>query len=111
MVKTILGPDAASTVPKVSLSTDTISCPFSDMSCDVDAILREKKNDLRRKFSLQSDESTDISGHAQLIVNIRYIDRDVVRSNFFFCKQLPELATGYESFRVTDEYLRERGLH
>jgi hypothetical protein len=89
-VKIIAGPDVASAVSEVSVSADTISRPFSDMSRDMDVILREKKNNCRRKFSLQIYESTDISGHAQLIANIRYIDRDTVTSNFFSCEELQE---------------------
>jgi hypothetical protein len=85
MVKTITGPDAASAVYKVSLTADTISRPFSDMSHDMDVIRREKKNILRKKFFLQIYESADISGQAQLIASIRYIEGDTVISNFFSC--------------------------
>ena len=34
------------------------------------------------KFALQVDESTDISGHAQLLVNVRFVDEDVMDWNF-----------------------------
>lgn len=89
-VKIIAGPDAASAVSELSLSVDTISRPVSDTSRVMDVILREKKNNRRRKFSLQIYESADISGHAQLIANIRYIDRETVTSNLFSCNQIQE---------------------
>jgi hypothetical protein len=89
-VKITPGPNAASAVSEVSLSADTISRPFTDMSRDMDVILREKKNNRKRKFSLQIYVSANISGHAQLIANIRYIDGDTVTSNFFSCKELQE---------------------
>jgi hypothetical protein len=108
-VKIIARLDAASAVSEVSLSADTISRPFSDMSRDMDVTLREKKSNRRRKFSLQIYESADISGHPQLIANIRYIDRNTVTSNFFSCKELHEWP-GNAIFRVTDEYLRKHGL-
>jgi hypothetical protein len=71
------------------------------MSSDNKVILREKIN-LSRKFSLQIDESIDISGHAQLIANIRYNNGDLIISSFFFCKELPEQAAGNKIFCVTD---------
>ena len=35
---------------------------------------------ISEKFALglQIDESTDISGHAQLLVNVRFVDEDVM---------------------------------
>jgi hypothetical protein len=73
MVKIVLGPEAASEISKVPLSANTVSRRVSNLSSDIEVILRGKIN-LSRKFSLQIHESTDISGYAQLIANIRYID-------------------------------------
>jgi hypothetical protein len=101
MAKTISGPDAASSIYKVSLTDDTISRPFSDMSRDMDVILREKRNDLRKKFSLQIYESADISGHARLITSIRYIDRNTVKQ-FIFLQGTSEWPTGNETSTVTN---------
>ena len=33
------------------------------------------------KFALQLDELTDISGHAQLLANVRFVDGDIIREN------------------------------
>jgi hypothetical protein len=75
------------------------------MSSDTEVFWGENIN-VSRIFFLQIDESTYISYHAQLIANIRCIDGDIITSNFFFCKELPDRATRDEIFRVTDEYLR-----
>ena len=50
------------------------------------------------KFALQLDECTDISGHAQLLANVRFVDGDSIRENFIFCMTLPEKATREEIF-------------
>jgi hypothetical protein len=61
-------------------------------------------------LSLQLDKSCDISGYVQLIAYIRYIEGKYLKTNFFFCKNLPEKRTGEEIFRVTDVYIRENNL-
>lgn len=104
MVKIVLGLEAGTEISKIPLSADTISRRVSDMSSDIEDIMKEKIKS-SRKFSLQIDESTDIGGHAQLLSYIRYVDGDVIATNFFFCKELPERATGEEIFRTTNEYV------
>ncbi len=41
---------------------------------------------LGRSFSLQLDESTDVSGNAQLIAFVRYTDTDNICEQVLFCK-------------------------
>lgn len=41
-------------------------------------------------FSLQNDESMDISGQAQLIAYITFVGCNRIVSNFVFRKELPE---------------------
>jgi len=45
-------------------------------------------------ISPQIDKCIDINGHAQLATNTRYIDRDVITSNFFIYKECPQRITG-----------------
>uniref|UniRef100_A0A670JTK9 Uncharacterized protein n=1 Tax=Podarcis muralis TaxID=64176 RepID=A0A670JTK9_PODMU len=109
IVEEMLGPEAAKEIAKVPLSNNTISRRIDDMSADIESVVLEKIHS-SEKFALQLDESTDISGHAQLLANVRFVDGDAIRENFFFCKALPEKATGEEIFRVTSEYLEQGGL-
>jgi hypothetical protein len=37
----------------------------------------------------------------------RYIEGESLKTNFFFCKNLPGKTAGKEVFRVTDVYIRE----
>ncbi|XP_035209267.1 SCAN domain-containing protein 3-like [Stegodyphus dumicola] len=111
IVEEMLGPEAAKEIAKVPLSNNTISrrIRINDMSADIESVVLEKIR-ISEKFALQLDESTDISGHAQLLANVRFVDGDAIRENFFFCKVLPEKTTGEETFRVTSEYLEQGGL-
>ena len=35
------------------------------------------------------DTLYNISGHAQLLTNVRFVDGDSMKENFLFCKALP----------------------
>ncbi|XP_035224241.1 zinc finger BED domain-containing protein 5-like [Stegodyphus dumicola] len=94
IVEEMLGPEAAKEIAKVHLSNNTISRRINDMSADIESVVLEKIR-ISEKFALQLDESTDISGHAQLLANVCFVD---------------EKTTGEEIFRVTSEYLEQGGL-
>ncbi|XP_076610612.1 zinc finger BED domain-containing protein 5-like [Chaetodon auriga] len=109
IVNEMLGPEAAKEIAKVPLSENTISRRIDEMSADIESVVLDKIR-ISNKFALQLDESTDISGHAQLLANVRFVDGDTIRENFLFCKALPGKTTGEEIFRVTSEYLEKGGF-
>jgi hypothetical protein len=43
------------------------------------------------------------------MANVRYIDGDSIKNNFFICKMLPKQTAGNKIFQVTDEHLHENG--
>ena len=103
IVNEVLGPDAVKEIAKVPHFDNTIARRIDDMSTDVEIVVLEKMH-ISKKFALQLDELTDISGHCQLLANVRFVDGEAIRENFLFCKALPEKSTGEEIFRVTSEY-------
>ncbi|XP_070615590.1 SCAN domain-containing protein 3-like [Erythrolamprus reginae] len=109
IVNEMLGPNAAKEIAKVPLSDNTIARRIDDMSVDIETVVLEKVH-ISKKFALQLDESTDISGHCQLLANVHFVDGEAIRENFLFCNVLPEKSTGEEIFRVTSEYLDKSGL-
>ena len=109
IVTEMLGPEAAKEIAKVPFSDNTISRRINEMSADIESVVLDKIR-LSNKFALQIVESTDISGHAHLFANVRFVDGDSIRENFLFCKALPEKTNGEEIFRVTSEYLEKGGL-
>ena len=85
----MLGADAVTEVAKLSLSDITIDRRIVDMYS------MDTKNNIvgniriSGNFSLQVDESTSISEQVQLLANVCFVDEDVIKENFFFCKRLP----------------------
>jgi len=61
-------------------------------------------------FALQLDESTDISGQAQLLIFIRIVSNEDIMENFLCCKTLSETTKGEDIFEIVDNYLKFANL-
>ena len=64
----------------------------------------------RGKYVLQLDESTDVSGLAQLIVFVRYIANGKLEEELLMCVTLSGTYTGEEIFSAVDTRLHNYGL-
>ncbi|XP_072378069.1 protein FAM200C-like [Diabrotica undecimpunctata] len=90
---TVLSKDSSKKVEKIYLSNDTTKRRIDDMALDL-------KNQLLQKlkgspfFSLQCDETTDISKHAQLLFYYRFIDRNGSWKKYCFQHLLKQHRSG-----------------
>ena len=92
-MKTIFGSEAEEKIRKIFLSNDTIRRRICDMSTDIqDTVISSVKQS--KMFTMQVDESTDISEKAQLIAFIRFVSDGKISDQFFCCKELKERTTG-----------------
>ena len=108
IVNEMLGPDAAKQIAKVPLSDNTTVRRIEDMSADIESTVLEKMR-ISGKFALQLDESTDISGYAQLLANVRWTEPSSEKTSCF-ARYCQKKTTGDEIFRVASEYLEQGGL-
>ncbi|KAI4820568.1 hypothetical protein KUCAC02_028541 [Chaenocephalus aceratus] len=99
----MVGKDAAAKLRSVPLSNDTIRRRIEDMSADIKSQLLERLRG--SKFAVQLDESTDVSGSAQLIALVRYPWEGRIQEDFLFCQELTGRATGEEIFNVIDMFM------
>lgn len=104
IVESMLGPEAAAKVKTVPLSDDTMSRRIQDISTDLQHQVQENFIKTEEElWALQVDESTDISGKAQLLAFLRFIKDGKFVNEFFFCKDLKSTTTGGDFFELVNE--------
>jgi hypothetical protein len=79
------------------------------MSSDIQKQVAEKLHD-GNKFSLQLDESTDISQKCQLLSYVRFLDGDFVVEQLLSCTELSVTSTGLDIYNSMIATLEENTL-
>ncbi|XP_073711484.1 SCAN domain-containing protein 3-like [Misgurnus anguillicaudatus] len=109
MCREMIGEAAAKKLLTIPLSNDTVSHRITDMATDIQNQLLEKIKS-SPFFSLQLDESTDVTNAALLLVFVRYRWNSSLHEDILFCGELPTRTTAQECFRYMDNYFKENGL-
>ena len=109
IVRTMFGPEFELEVRKIPLADNTIGRRIQDMSEDIKLQMKDIFQD-DKIFSLQLDESTDVSGLAQLLVFIRFIQNDKIIEQLLCCLELPMRTRGEDIFRTVDCFMKENNL-
>uniref|UniRef100_UPI00358F8E77 serine/arginine repetitive matrix protein 1-like n=1 Tax=Myxine glutinosa TaxID=7769 RepID=UPI00358F8E77 len=110
MANIMLGKAAENKPSLVLLSNDTIRCRIDDM---IDDILAQVVADLvasPTKFSLQLDETTDVSNLRQPNLFVRYVKGDEIKEDFLFCKPLTTTTNAADVKKLVDDFFRSNGL-
>ena len=109
MVRTVYGYEFAKKIEGVPLSNDTVKNRIKSMSCDIkDQVIETIKKS--GQFSLQLDESTDVSDDAQLLTYVRYQGPAQMEEEFLFCKPLQTTTAGEDIFVMVDLFFKQQGL-
>lgn len=107
LAETMLDKKSADTLKTVPLSNDTVCRRIDQMATD---IVEQVVGKLGDSFSLQLDESTDVSGNAKLVAFVRYIETDDIGEHVLFCKSLEGRTTGEDIINVVNAFFSENGI-
>jgi hypothetical protein len=102
-VRLILNEDSYKKIMQISLSNDTVRRRIHEMADDIKKQVIEKVNN-SPFFSIQLDESTDVSQCSQLMVFVRYINGSCVEEEFLFCEPLPTTTTAIDVMEYTSNF-------
>ena len=108
-VKLMLGEKASQTMQQIPLSNDTIKSRINEMSDNIQSKVIAKTNS-SPVFSLQLDESTDVSNLSQLLVYSRYIADGLIKEEFLFCQPLETTSKAADVFQVLNDLFDKTGL-
>ncbi|XP_073485045.1 protein FAM200C-like [Aquarana catesbeiana] len=110
MANIMLGKAAEVKLSQIPLSNDTISDRIEDMSKDILAQVVADLISSPAKFSLQLDETTDVSNLSQLAVFVRYVKDDVIKEDFLFCKPLTTTTKEADMKKLVDDFFKDNNL-
>jgi zinc finger BED domain-containing protein 5/7/8/9 len=110
MVNIILGQAAEHKLSTIPLSNDTISDRIEKMSKDILAQVVADLISSPAKFSLQLDETTDVSNLSQLAVFVRYVKHDEIKEEFLFCKPLTTTTKAADVKKLVDDFFKDNNL-
>lgn len=112
--ETMLNNDIFEKFKSIPLSKQTISRRIQDISADIAAQLREyfnlRHDSIEKLWALQIDETTDISGKAQLLSFLRFVRHEKIVNEYFFCRELKQTSTGDDIFNLVNENVESFGL-
>ena len=90
MAELVCGTEHKKKLEAAPLSNDTINSRITDISNNILEQVLEELQTSPFPFSIQLDESIDVSQCAQLLAYVRYMHIDAIKEEFLFCEPLSE---------------------
>ena len=109
IVEIMIGEKERKLLDSIPLSASTVKRRISDMSNDV---LEQTVSQVNASpfYAIQLDESTDIAGLPQLLVFVRFVNKDEVVKDHLFCNTLKLHCRGEDIFNSLNGFFRDNSL-
>ena len=108
LVWNLIGDEAAAKLDNVSFSNDTVKRRIQEMSGDIADQVMAGVKDSKFGFAIQLDESTDVAKCSQLLVYVRFIQKNTVKTELMLNQELT--ATTKDVFNVLADFFKENEL-
>ncbi len=107
----MLGKSELKVLKYISLSDNTIKRRISEISTNIlSKLILKIQNSLFNYFSIQLDETTDVTNLSQLCVYIRYVYNNTFEYDFLFCEPLNTRTTSVEIFKKIDKFFIKHNI-
>ena len=112
MVERVLGKQSSKKLEALSLSDNTIQRRITEMADDISSQLISKlKSSLHGMFSIQLDESTDISNVSHLMVFVQWASNISIEEAILFCSPLESTTRAADILQKVDDYFKKWDLN
>ena len=110
LVGNLIGDEAVAKLESVSLSNDTVKRCIQEMSGDIAKQVIAGVKNSKFGFAIQIDESTNVTKCSQLLVYVRFIQNNTVKTELILSQELAATIKGKDVFNVLADFFKENEL-
>ena len=111
MTELVCGIEHRKKLEAIPLSNDTINCRIYDISNNILEQVMEELKASPFPFSMQLDESTNVSQRAQLLAYVRYMHADGIKEEFLFCEPLFESTKAADVLQTVNNFFAKQDFN
>ena len=111
MTELVCGTEQRKKFEAISLSNETIRSRITDIFNNILEQVIEKLKASPFLFSMQLDESTDVSQCAQLLVYVQYMHTDAIKEEFLFYEPLSETTKAADVLQMVNNFFAKQDFN